>query len=168
MRRKFAILLAAVTIMGTSSAYALTETSSMNVNMEVYTPTSCSISAGVTMNFGTYFTTSLSEVTAQTQVTVGCTLNRPYTLYPDSGLYYGTSSRQMKHVTLAKTLPYDLYYDNSTLLPWSSTNRYGSTGTGLGETVQVYGRLPGGSLVTSNAEDGDYNDTVTMIVDYTP
>lgn len=167
MNRRFAAALAVAAMLCAGSAHAITQTNNMNVDMSVYTPTTCTISAGGTMDFGTYLTNSATGPTAQTNVIVACTANRAYNLYPDNGLHYVSNYRTVADAGTNR-IPYYLYKDASLVPEWNSSNRYYGTGTGVSETFPVYGYLGWGALPSNGTADGVYNDTVTMIVEYTP
>lgn len=168
MKRKLAALLAAVSLLSAGSAFALVKTNSMNVNMSVYTPTTCTISAGGVMDFGTYVTNNNFGNLANTIVNVTCTSNRNFLLYPDDGLHPIAGNRRVFRAG-TDYIPYVLY--SNVALPqsyWDSNNKMSGVGTGVSQTYVVYGNLYGGQLVSTGAADGIYNDTVTMTVEYTP
>jgi spore coat protein U-like protein len=166
MKKKFAALLAAAAIMSVGTVYAATQSNNMYVYMDVYTPTSCTISAGGTMDFGTYITNYSNSYGATTNVNVACTSNRSYNLYPDSGLNFQSDRRMTRGGV--DYLNYALFQDNGYYTQWNSSNRVYSTGIGSTQTYTVYGYLWGNQLATSGASDGVYQDTVTMTVEYTP
>ncbi len=142
------------------AAYAATTTTTFDVTATV--PTSCSVSAGGALAFGSYTGTQIDQTTT---VSVTCTNGGSYTVGLDDGLYVDTTQRRMKHGT-ADYLNYELYSDSGRTTRWgNATGSWVSdTGTGSAQSKTVYGRLAGSqSLIV-----GSYTDTITVTVTYTP
>lgn len=143
------------------AAHAAEATTTFSVTAHV--PTSCSISTGPgTLAFGDY---ADAQKDATTPFGVTCTSGGAYTVGLNNGLNYSAPNRRMTDGA-SHYLNYELYKE------LAHTNRWGSaggelvsgTGTGLEQTLTVYGLLPGSQGLIA----GDYTDTITITVTYTP
>jgi hypothetical protein len=103
-----------------------------------------------------------SAVDASSSVTVTCTNALPYTVALDGGLSGATNptlrvlSQASQHVT------YGLYRDSPRAQPWgdsAGTNTAAGTGSGLAQTLTVYGRVP----AQNTPSPGTYSDTTIHI-----
>jgi spore coat protein U-like protein len=119
----------------------------------------CTVVAG-TLAFGNYQSTAIS---ASTTLTVLCTATTPYTISLGGGSTNGgTQSARLLYNTLAATtLAYSLYEDSGHVTPWT-TNTVAGTGTGLTQTINVYGGIAGGLY----AAPGAYSDSVAVTLTY--
>jgi spore coat protein U-like protein len=59
-------------------------------------------------------------------------------------------------------LEYSLYLDAAYTNVWTSTNVHNGVGTGVSQTVTIYGRALGGQFV----EPDPYYDTVTATINF--
>ncbi len=121
----------------------------------------CAIAA-LPLAFGNYSNAALS---ATTTLTVTCTSGTSYNVGLDSGIGTGASVATRKMSLLTNTLNYSLYSDAGHSTVWGNTigtNTETGTGTGLVQTLTVYGQIPGGQAVAPGA----YLDTVTATVTY--
>ena len=138
------------------ATYAATETTTFHVTATV--DPVCSVSSGGDLAFGMYSGPSLN---ATTTVSVTCTLGEPYTVALSNGLHFDGSHRRMEHGA-SDHLQYDLYSDAARTIAWNSTSTVPGTGTGLAQSLEVYGRIPGSQIVPL----GEYEDTITVTVNY--
>lgn len=153
------MLLAAVAL--PQAAMAATASSTLTVNALVLNV--CSV-APATLSFGNV--TGSADTDATASILVTCTLNTPYTVALDQGANGSTvTTRQMKAAVGTDLLGYALYRDNSRTQNWGATagtDTVGGTGSGLTQTLTVYGRVPA-SLASPS---GTYSDTVNITVNY--
>ena len=142
-----------------STANASTAQASLSVNATIQS--SCIIAAAP-LNFGPYNSTQLD---GSTQLTVTCTNTTPYTVSLNQGTN-GTSvtARKMKDAG-TDLLNYSLFSDTGRTVNWGNTgasDEVSGTGNGNAQTLNVYGRIPGGQALII----GTYSDTVTATVTY--
>ena len=130
---------------------------------------SCNVDA-TDMNFGSVQQPVLAtNIDAQSNINVNCTLSTPYTiaLIPSNNSSTGTGQMSPVGGLPGNTdkVPYQLFSDvASTGKQWGSlvgVNTVAGTGTGLNQTYQVYGRVP-----SANFAADSYKDIVTVRVNY--
>lgn len=144
------------------TAHAAEATTTFSVTAHV--PTSCSISSVPgTLDFGDY---ADAQKDATTAFGVTCTSGGTYTVGLNDGLNYSAPNRRMRIGATANYLNYELYSDSGRTIRWG--NAAGSwveaTGDGNEDSYTVYGRLPGSQGLIA----GNYTDTITITVTYTP
>lgn len=151
-------------LLASSAASAATATGSFAVSATVLNV--CTVTA-LPLTFGNYDPTSSSNTDATTTITVLCTLGNPYTVALDKGTN-GTAvtARQMLISGGGTTkLNYALSRDASHTLNWGQTvgtDTASGTGTGLAQSLTVYGRITASQAVSA----GIYADTVNVTVNY--
>ncbi len=161
MKRTMAICsLAALSLgQGVSAAHAATATSTIAVSATVLS--FCSLTA-LPLAFGTY---STAVVNATTTLAVACTVGTSYNVGLDLGQGSGATVALRKMTLNTSELSYALYSDAARTVPWGNTvgtNTLGGTGTGLTQTITVYGQIPANQIVAP----GLYTDTVTATITY--
>ena len=119
----------------------------------------CTVTA-LPLAFGNYAGTVVSS---STSLTVLCTSTTPYTIALNGGSTSGgtTSARLLYNSVAATSLGYSLYTDAAHTTPWAA-NTVAGTGTGLAQTVNVYGGIAAGLPITP----GLYSDSVTATLTY--
>lgn len=133
---------------------------------------SCVVTA-LPMDFLIYDPTALSANTAQSAITVICTVNTPVSVAlsqgsnPAAGSSCLAPARAMSNVLLGSVdLPYDIYSDAGYTSVWGcdTTNDvdFTSAGLPLGNTLIAYGRIAPGV----NASLGVYLDAVQVDVTF--
>jgi spore coat protein U domain-containing protein, fimbrial subunit CupE1/2/3/6 len=125
--------------------------------------TICSVS-GATLNFGSVGVLR-SAVDATGFVTVTCTNSLPYTIALDGGLSGATNPTQRMMSQSSQRITYGLYQDSLRAQPWgdsAGSNTAAGTGSGLAQTLTVYGRVP----VQTTPSPGTYSDTVVVTISY--
>ena len=128
----------------------------------------CTIS-GTALSFGSFNVLSGSNVDATSTLTATCTNGSAYTVGLNAGLASGAtvSSRKMTHtVDNTKTLNYSLSTISSGGTNWDDiggANVASGTGSGVGQSITVYGRVPSGQ---TSPIVGDYSDTITATIDF--
>jgi spore coat protein U-like protein len=106
-----------------------------------------------------------SNKDAQGTLTVQCTDALPYLVSLDGGLSGATNPTQRKMTFSSANVVYGLYQDSARSLPWGSTSgvdTLSGTGTGLTQTVNVYGRVAPQTTPTP----GTYTDTIVATITY--
>jgi spore coat protein U domain-containing protein, fimbrial subunit CupE1/2/3/6 len=137
----------------TSAPFAVTATDASN----------CSVNAS-TLNFGAVGVLR-SAVNGTSSVTVTCTNALPYTIALDGGLSGATNPTQRVMSQAAQQITYGLYRDSARAQPWGDsvgTNTAAGTGSGLAQTLTVYGRVP----AQTTPAPGTYSDTVVVTISY--
>lgn len=132
---------------------------SVTINMTVVT--SCTVSANA-LNFGSYLSTSNSDV--NTTVNVLCSFGTAYNVALDTGLGPGgVTVLNRKMTSGANVLRYSLYQDAARTIAWGDSvgsNTVSGTGSGVTQPLTVYGRIFSGQ----SAALGNYQDTITVTV----
>jgi spore coat protein U-like protein len=98
-------------------------------------------------------------------VSVTCTDGAPYTVALDGGLSGASNPAQRKMARAAEQITYGLYQDSGRAVPWGDSvgvSTKAGTGSGLAQTLTVYGRVP----AQNTPSPGTYSDTVVMTVSY--
>ena len=127
-----------------------------------YSPT-CTLATS-TLDFGN-ITTLAAAVDGQTNLTVTCSNGGAYSVSLDGGLTGATDPTQRKMTRASHQMSYGLYRDGGRTLPWGSTSgaggdTLGSTGTGSGQILPVYGRIS----IQPTPPPGTYTDTIVVTV----
>ncbi len=162
---------AALIVLGTGNI-AGSATSTGTLTVQATFTAGCSVGA-TTLDFGTNNgnTLPLSAILASATLAVTCTLGSPYSI----GLDYGSnaSGTQRRLQSGGNYINYNLFTDAAGLLPWLSGSTSTTcvsalacvlgTGTGLVQSIVVYGRIP---VSSSSPTPGVYSDTVTITVTY--
>lgn len=121
---------------------------------------SCSIETTTNLEFGTVASTA-TDVDATGTLTVTCTNQTPYNVGIDNGNHFDTTRRMKEDGGSTYYVPYALYRDASLTQAWGGTDTLSGTGSGAGQTITVYGRVP-----SANFPALSYTDTVTATVTY--
>jgi spore coat protein U-like protein len=183
MLKKIVIAAVAVSALG-SNAFAGTATISQQggtLNVSASIVPSCTAAQGSPVGFGN-ITSLASPVAAQGTIQVTCDNGVDFAIGLGGGQNLAGAQRRMSQTTLAGGafttfyLPYELYADighstpitdiavgaggSTTGSPTAPTP--GGTGTGLSQTITVYGQVPAGT----KPWPGNYNDNVTITVGY--
>lgn len=141
------------------AAQAATATTTFAVTATVLS--TCLISA-TPLAFGNY---TGAQTDATSTLSVTCTNTTAYNVGLDAGQATGATvtTRAMQNGT--NTLGYALYSDTARSVNWGNTvptDTVAGTGSGIAQTLTVYGRIPAGSLPAPGA----YADTITATVTY--
>jgi spore coat protein U-like protein len=125
---------------------------------------SCGVTA-LPLAFGTYSPTQSTNTTAQTTVVVTCTNGTPYNVGLNAGIGTGATVASHKLTSGSNLLNYTLYQDSGYSTVWGNTigtNTVTGTGSGLTQTINVYGSITALQAVPA----GSYADTVTVSLTY--
>jgi spore coat protein U-like protein len=122
----------------------------------------CQLSAA-TLSFGTY---SGALIDATSIISVTCTLTTTYNVGLNAGTASGATvtNRSMTGPSSA-LLRYQLFSNSGHTVNWGNTvgtDTVSGTGTGLAQSLTVYGQIPAGEYATP----GSYSDTITATVTY--
>lgn len=156
-------LAALLVLAAAPAAQAATDTTSFTVTATVLA--SCDVSAA-NLLFGNYDPVSATPRDVATTVTVICTNGTTYDVGLNQGVGAGAThaARRMTHA--GQTLTYSLYSDAGHASVWGETigvNAVHGTGSGAGQPLDVYGRIPAGQTAPAG---GPYSDTITVTVTY--
>jgi spore coat protein U-like protein len=140
-------------------AVAVVATNTFGVSANV--PASCLITA-TALAFGTYTGAQTDSASA---LSVTCTNTTTYSVGLNAGTSGGTATARQMAGTPSGTLFYTLFSDAARTINWGDIGGTGiviGTGSGLAQTIPVYGRIVAGQLVAPGA----YADTITATVTY--
>lgn len=148
-----------------ANAFAATSTTTFGVSATVVD--SCSVSAG-NLAFGNIdpLVNASTATDATSTITVTCANGTAYDVGLDAGLATGATVSARQMTSGANTLNYALYSDSGRTTNWGETigtDTVAGTGSGAGQALTVYGRLPSGQ---ETAPTGVYSDTITVTVTY--
>jgi spore coat protein U-like protein len=155
-----AVLVSAVAPMEADATTTVTATIAVSATVL----SSCGVTA-LPLAFGTYSPTQSTNTTAQTTVVVTCTNGTPYNVGLNAGGGTGATVASRKLTSGSNLLTYSLYSDTGYSTVWGNTigtNTVTGTGTGLSQTINVYGSIT--ALQTVPA--GSYTDSVTVSLTY--
>ena len=126
-------------------------------------PDKCTVTAG-TMDFGTR-TSLTNAIDASTNLGIVCSKGLPYRVALDGGMAPTGNLARRRMTKGNEAVEYGLYRDPGRIQIWGDTpdaDTLAGTGTGLTQTVPVYGRVPPQPTPSS----GTYTDTVVVTVIY--
>jgi spore coat protein U-like protein len=155
-----AVLVSAIAPMDAQAT--TTTTASIAVTANVLS--SCGVTA-LPLTFGIYSPTQSTNTTAQTTVVVTCTNGTPYNVGLDAGAGSGATVASRKLTSGSNLLNYSLYSDTGYSTVWGNTigtNTVTGTGSGLSQTINVYGSVTALQAVPA----GSYTDSVTVSLTY--
>lgn len=121
------------------------------------------IMATSSLNFGMIGSLT-SAVDAEAPLSLTCSNGSSYAVALDGGQAAVSDPTQRRMTKAGNVLYYGLYRDSGRQQPWGSdsgTTRTG-TGTGLTQSLSVYGRIPAQAM----APPGTYQDTIVATVSY--
>lgn len=140
---------------------AHTATSSFTATATVIS--SCNVSA-TTHDFGSASSLG-SNVDATSTITTTCTSTTPYNIGLDAGTGSGATVTTRKMTAGAATINYSLYTNSGRTTVWGNTigtNTVSGTGSGAGQPLTVYGRVPS----QATPAPATYTDTIVTTVTY--
>lgn len=146
------------------NSYATQATGNFNVTATV--TASCTVS-GTALGFGS-FSALGGNVDNTSTLTATCTNGSAYTIGLNAGLGLGATvtARTMTHTDTTTLLNYSLSTVASGGINWDDiggTTVKSGTGSGAGQAITVYGRIPSGQ---TSAIVGAYSDTITATIDF--
>ncbi|SED33925.1 Spore coat protein U (SCPU) domain-containing protein [Rhizobiales bacterium GAS188] len=141
----------------------LTSTSTASFNATASVTTTCRVTTS-NLNFGAVGVIAANS-DASTNLGPVCTNGTPYTIGLDGGLSGATNPTQRKMTNGAPFVLYGLYQDAARSQAFGNTigtNTVGGTGTGLSQTVSVFGRV----APQATPAPGTYSDTITVTLTF--
>lgn len=163
--------LAVIGLIGIQAANAATTTGTLTVKATV--AKGCSVNtdasgtvADAVLDFGTI--TSLTAnvdgdtTSSGTSIKVLCNNGTAYTVAFGAGNNFLSGVRRMAGGS-SEFIPYNLYLTSTRATALEVDGTTASTGNGTPQTLNVYGRIPAGSVLPTA---GNYTDAVTLTVTY--
>lgn len=151
-----------------STSFAGTATGTLSVTANVVD--TCTVAAsGNLLAFGAY-TGAVNNTNGSLSLT--CTDGDTYTVALNIGTGSGASftNRVLTNPSPAGTMNYNIYTTSGRTTVWGdgtgSTATVAGTGTGATQTLTAYGQIPAGQ--TATVTPGNYTDTVTITVTFSP
>jgi spore coat protein U-like protein len=126
-------------------------------------PARCVVN-NATLDFGSAIKSLKSAIDASTTVSITCSKNLPIRVRLGGGLAWNAGRRRMTNGTAY--IEYNLYKDAARSQFWGNTanaDDLSATGTGVAQTVPVYGRT---YTQSSTPKPGAYSDSIVISVDY--
>lgn len=158
------LLIATAAISLPTAASAQTASSTLNVSATV--TANCTVSSS-DLAFGNVNTLSGANVDSTGGLSIACTNGTAWTATAGVGSGAGASYASRRMTAGANQLTYNLYTDSGRTIVWGddsgTTDPIGGTGTGLSQSVTVYGRV---GLGQTSVPAGGYTDTVAVTVTY--
>lgn len=162
----------------TGSALAASQTSELNVRLEIQSGCTANLLEGATLDFGQVAGTPTNDIQRSARVSVSCSGYKPATgpgaVAPTLGLGYGLHAEGTQRNVQSGTtkIPYSLYKNGYYGDPW------GLAGPGSGgpltinnlandtpQEVTIYGVVKK-TDITSKTPVGVYTDTVQIVLTY--
>ena len=132
------------------------------IHMRAAVAASCSVTAN-TLSFGVY---NKARLDGTTTLLATCTSTTPFNIGLDQGVAPGATVTTRKMTGPgSQRLSYSLFRDSARTLNWGNTvgsDTVSSTGTGVGQSFTVYGRMPASQV----AGAGTYQDTITVTLTF--
>jgi spore coat protein U domain-containing protein, fimbrial subunit CupE1/2/3/6 len=123
----------------------------------------CSVNAA-NLNFGSTGVLA-SALDGTTSLTATCSATTPYTIGLDGGNAGASDPTQRKMANGGTQITYGLYQNVARSQPWGNTtgtNTVAGTGTGSGQSLTVYGRVP----AQTTPAPGTYSDSIIATLTY--
>lgn len=161
------ICLLTLGLIASYAGHAATITTSFQVTADI--AAKCNTVTANTLAFGTFDPVAATNLDVNTTMAVTCSRNTPYTIALNGGsTATGTiANRLMTNGT--DTLQYQIYTTTGRTIVWGdgtgTSQTVPGTGSGVAQTVNVYGRIPG-TQVPANPPVGSYTDTITVTVTF--
>ena len=170
MKSMIRLALAATLAALAAPALAVQATSTFTVTATVNA--TCKVTGAGNIAFGVYDPTAAGNgATGSSTVTFKCTKGTPWKVTLSTGANGASAVGTTRAMAAAGDfLNYDLYTDSGYANVWSSSNAAtapnvvtGNGAGGAGDSVTVFGAVPGGQYPTPSA---GYTDTITITVNY--
>jgi spore coat protein U-like protein len=148
---------------GTCASIGSTHGTSAPFTVSAINITTCSVSA-TSLNFGSTGVLQ-SALDATGSIGVTCTISAPYAIALDGGTTGASDPAHRKMSKSSETITYGLYQNSGRTQAWGDSagvNTVSGTGSGLLQTLTVYGRVP----VQATPSPGTYSDTVVVTLSY--
>jgi len=158
--RPFVRLFAIALLLPAALAPAATKTAKFNVTATVQND--CTVAA-TDLAFGTMGLLA-SNVDSTSTITITCTPTTAYTVGLDAGNVTGSTVDDRLMASSGTTMRYQIYSDTARTQVWrdATDSTVGGTGSGLAQTMTVYGRIP----PQTTPAVGSYLAQVTATITY--
>jgi len=123
----------------------------------------CSVSAA-NLNFGSTGVLT-AALDGSTSLTATCSATTPYTIGLNGGNASASDPTQRKMSNSGAQITYGLYQNAARSQPWGNntgTNTVAGTGSGSGQSITVYGRVP----AQATPAPGTYSDSIIATLTY--
>lgn len=164
MKQRIAVLLM-LGLMPWAGLHAQAQTATTTFKVTTKVQAVCAVTA-VDLAFGNYTSNGASPLLATTTLQATCTPSSSYNIGLNAGTTTGATVNQRKMASGAtNTLNYQLYSDAARSSIWGNTtgtDTVTGVGTGLAQSLTVYGSIPAAQA----APAGDYQDIITVTVFY--
>ena len=147
-----------VPILSLTAGSALAGQATTNFAVTATVVATCGVSA-TPLAFGDY--TGSTNVDQTSTISVTCTTGTDYTVALNDGNNASGGVRRMVNGG-SNYLAYEMYSDAGRTTAWNATATVAGTGTGIAQSLTVYGRVASGQ----NVPAGAYSDTVQVTVSY--
>jgi len=151
MKKRLVLTVVLGLVLGLAGVVRAGDTATVAVSANVVG--TCKFLTGGSVAFGDLDPSAGTDVNGTVvQPTFWCTKGSTYTITDDNGLNESGTTHQMKHATLADTIPYTFMYTA------------GGTGSGRNSTVtmNIASSVVGADYI--NVSAGGYADTVTLTI----
>ena len=148
---------------GTCAAIGNTNATSASFTTGASYSATCSVSAA-TLSFGSTGVLS-ATLDGATSLTTTCSATTPYTIGLDGGNAGASDPAQRKMSNGGAQITYGLYQNAARSQPWGNntgTNTVAGSGTGSGQALTVYGRVP----AQTTPAPGTYSDSIIATLTY--
>ncbi len=162
MSSKVSLGLAAAILLAASSAQAATVSTTFNNKITI--AAECVVGAVSDMDFGTHGILP-TNIDVSTAINVTCTNSTAFSIALDKGLTGASTSARVMTGPPGTPVSYSLYSDAARTSNWGNVypaDTVQGLGTGVAQTLTVYGRVP----PQAAPKPGAYSDTVTVTVSY--
>ncbi len=143
-------------------AQAATETGNFQVQITI--EAACTVQSTNLLDFGRNGLLG-ADIDGTAQFDVLCTDTTPYDIGLDKGTTTGGSTTTRLMTNGTDTVSYQMFSDSARLVNWGETidtDAVAGIGTGVAQTLTIYGRVPAQLSVPS----GTYTDTVTITITF--
>ncbi len=152
-------------IMGMPGGQVLAQTASDSFAVTAEVIDACDITAN-DLDFGNYSSISGSALDASSTLDVTCTNGTLYAVELNEGTTSGGAFTERLMTDGSDTLGYNLYTSSARTTVWGdgsgATSTVIGTGSGVLQSLSVYGRVP----ASQNVPVGSYSDTVTATISF--
>lgn len=168
MKKSVKNIVCAATVAGVATFAAAQPAAAADLSATAVVTKNCDV-ASSSIDFGDIDSRSSSNTDQASTVSVTCTKDVSFEVAADKGAggeAATITNRKMKNAGGTNFMDYALYTNSARSVIWGDGStgngtKLTGTGTGVAQTVDFYGRVPGGQ---TNVPAGSYSDTVVVTV----